>query len=193
MTRHLVLIDLQRIFAEPPSPWAAPRFADIREPVQTLLTAIPDVTWTRFVAPATPRGSWVPYYEQWPFALTPPEHEQYDVVAGLGWTPEADTITATTFGKWGPELADRVGDAELVMAGVSTDCCVLSTALAAADAGTPVVVVTNACAGADDAAHARALAAMALYAPLITLTTTQALTAAADTPPPGRPLPPDPH
>jgi nicotinamidase-related amidase len=54
---------------------------------------------------------------------------------------------------------------------------VLSTALPAADAGVPVQVVTDACAGASDADHDRALAAMALYAPLITLTTTDAVLA----------------
>jgi nicotinamidase-related amidase len=55
----------------------------------------------------------------------------------------------------------------LVLAGVSTDCCVLSTALAAADAGVQVTVVADACAGVDDVAHLRALEAMKLYAPLI--------------------------
>ena len=52
-------------------------------------------------------------------------------------------------------------------AGVSTDCCVLSTAVAAADAGVPVRVVSDACAGADDDSHAKALDLMSLYAPLI--------------------------
>ena len=54
-----------------------------------------------------------------------------------------------------------------MLAGVSTDCCVLSTALAAADAGCTVEVVADACAGSSDEAHERALAAMALYAPQI--------------------------
>jgi nicotinamidase-related amidase len=174
----LVLVDLQRVFGEPGRPWAAPRFDEIRGPVRTLLAAVPPerVTWTRFVAPAEPTGAWVDYYAEWPFALTAPDHEQYDVVPGLGWSPAATTITATTFGKWGPALAERVGADTLVLAGVSTDCCVLSTALPAGDAGTPVVVVTDACAGSDDAAQVRALDAMALYAPLVTLaTSTQVL------------------
>ena len=77
-------------------------------------------------------------------------------------------IDATTFGKWTPELAALVGSGgRLVLAGVSTDCCVLSTALAAADAGVHVTVVSDACAGVDDVAHQRALEAMRLYAPLI--------------------------
>ena len=57
-----------------------------------------------------------------------------------------------------------------MLAGVSTDCCVISTALAAADAGVHVRLATDACAGASVVDHQRALDAMALYAPLIELT-----------------------
>jgi nicotinamidase-related amidase len=178
VSHHLVLVDLQRIFADAGSPWGSTGFDAVRGPVRRLLEVLPEVTWTRFVAPEQPTGAWVAYYDLWPFALTPPDHEQYDVVDGLGWTPSAATLTATTFGKWGPDLAARVGDATLVLAGVSTDCCVLSTALAAADAGVPVLVVTDACAGIDEHTHAQALAAMELYAPLVTLTTSAELAAA---------------
>jgi nicotinamidase-related amidase len=47
---------------------------------------------------------------------------------------------------------------------------VLSTALAAADAGARVRVVADACAGVSPADHERALQAMALYGPLIEVT-----------------------
>ena len=80
------------------------------------------------------------------------------------------TVSEPTFGKWGERLRDVVGaDAHLVLAGVATDCCVLSTALAAADAGCTVEVAAAACAGSSDEAHERALAAMALYAPQVTI------------------------
>ena len=53
----------------------------------------------------------------------------------------------------------------------------LSLIDAAADAGASVTVVTDACAGSTDDNHAKALDVMALYAPLVTLTTTaEALT-----------------
>jgi nicotinamidase-related amidase len=71
----------------------------------------------------------------------------------------------------GPELADRVGAATLLLAGVSTDCCVLSTAVAAADAGVPVQVVADACAGVDGTSHRKALDVLALYAPLVEIVT----------------------
>ena len=171
----LVVVDVQHVFADPGSPWGAPRFAQVHPAIRRLTAAFPGrVVHTRFVAPARPTGAWVPYYEQFPFALQPPDAPLYALVDDPG---DAPVVDASAFGKWGPELAALVGDRPVLLAGVSTDCCVLSTALPAADAGVPVQVVTDACAGASDADHDRALAAMALYAPLITLTTTDAVLA----------------
>ncbi|MCZ2815640.1 cysteine hydrolase family protein [Modestobacter sp. VKM Ac-2984] len=173
--RVLVVVDVQHVFADRDSPWGAPRFAEVHPAIRRLTRAFAGrVVHTRFVAPAEPTGAWVPYYAQFPFALTSPDAPLYALVDDPG---DAPVLDATTFGKWGPELGALVGAGPLVLAGVSTDCCVLSTALPAADAGVPVQVVTDACAGASDADHDRALAAMALYAPLITLTTTDAVLA----------------
>lgn len=167
----LVAVDLQPVFADPGSPWAAPRFAEALPVVRELAEAAgPDRTvLTRFVAPERPSGAWVPYYADWPFALQPPDAPAYAVVPELAdLAARAAVVTATTFGKWGPDLAAlvRPGDTMLLV-GVSTDCCVLSTALAAGDAGVAVRVVAEGCAGSDDTAHERALDAMRLYAPLV--------------------------
>ena len=168
--RHLVVVDMQRVFADPASGWATPGFAAILPTgAARVRTCAPEVTFTRFVAPARPEGAWVDYYAQWPFALQPADAPLWDVVPELG--PTGPTVDATTFSKWGAELTARVGSARLVLAGVSTDCCVLSTAVAAADAGVPVQVVADACAGVDDDSHRKALEVMALYAPLITVVT----------------------
>ena len=184
--RHLAVIDMQRVFAEPASPWFTPRFAEVVEPIRRLVTAFGGrVTFTRFVAPEVPAGAWQRYYEQWPFALQPPDAPIYELADGMtrgddppnppaphsGSFAPARTLDATTFGKWGPELAGEVGDGGLVLAGVSTDCCVLSTALAAADAGVPVQVVADACAGVNDETHRQALDIMRLYAPLVEVVT----------------------
>jgi nicotinamidase-related amidase len=167
-TGVLAVIDMQRVFAEPGSPWFVPRYARARTGIRRLLPAFGDrVVFTRFVAPEKPEGSWQPYYQQWSFALQPPESRIWELSDEFGDTA-AGTLDATTFGKWTPELAERVGaGGQLVLAGVSTDCCVLSTALAAADAGVHVAVVSDACAGVDDGAHQRAIEVMQLYAPLI--------------------------
>jgi len=167
----LAVIDMQRVFGEPGSPWLAPRFAEIVEPVRRLAEALaPKVVFTRFVAPAVPHGAWRQYYEQWPFALQPPGARIYELADPFA-AMAGPTVDATTFGKWGPKLAARAGQGPLVLAGVSTDCCVLSTALAAADDGIAVRVVGDACAGVDDESHAHALHILGLYSPLVEVVT----------------------
>ena len=171
LSGHLVVIDMQRVFADPGGEWATPRFGEILPRVADLVAATKHVTFTRFVAPTTPKGSWVRYYERFPFALRPADDRMWDVVDGIGATPDR-TIAATTFGKWSHRLAARVGDATLVLAGVSTECCVVATAVAAADSGARVQVVTDACAGASDASHASALQVLEWFAPQVELVTT---------------------
>lgn len=176
MTRPwLVAIDLQPVFGDPASPWAAPEFERAAANTARLAAAFGDrVVFTRYVAPAEPVGAWVPYFEQWPFALLPPDDPMYALDARFG--EPARVETRETFGKWDAGLAAAVeGSGELVLAGVSTDCCVLSTALAAADAGIWVRVAADACAAPSDADQERALVTMGMYAPLIEITTVDAI------------------
>ncbi|MGY1827359.1 MULTISPECIES: cysteine hydrolase family protein [unclassified Blastococcus] len=166
----LVVVDLQHVFGEQDSPWTAPRFEEVRPRIRRLVDAFGErVVWTRFVAPAEPVGAWKEYYAKYDFALQPPDAHCYQLVEDPGTHPVVD---ATTFGKWGPELAAVVGEGPLTVAGVATDCCVVSTVLPAADAGVHVRVVTDACAGAGDEEHERALRLMAGYAPLVSFATT---------------------
>lgn len=177
----LAVIDMQRVFGDEGSPWLAPRFAEVVPAVRRLVQAHrergDDVVFTRFVAPEEPTGSWRPYYDVWRFALQPPQAPLWQVVDDLADLVDR-TVEATTFSKW-DQLAEAVGpQGRLVLCGVSTDCCVLSTALAAADAGAQVVVAADACAGVDDESHAKALHVMGLYAPLVEVVGTQELLAA---------------
>jgi nicotinamidase-related amidase len=176
----LAVIDMQNVFADPASGWFTPGFSQIVQPARRLAEAFAGRTvFTRFLAPAEPRGGWRSYYQQWPFALKPAQWEGYRLIEALD-RPGLVTMDTCTFGKWTPRLAELVGDeGELVLAGVSTDCCVLSTAVAAADAGIRVLVVAQACAGLDDISHQRALDTMAMYAPLIEVVQLADLLAAA--------------
>jgi nicotinamidase-related amidase len=167
----LVAIDMQNVFASPSSGWFTPKFADAAAVIEHMLPAFGDrVIFTRFVAPAYPVGAWVSFYQEWPFALVAESDPIYDLVAPFAETART-TVTETTFRKWGAGLERAFGDsAEMVLTGIATDCCVLSTALAAADAGVRVSVVADASAGSTDANYQRALDVMALYGPLITIT-----------------------
>ncbi|GII32698.1 cysteine hydrolase family protein [Planotetraspora mira] len=168
----LAVIDMQRVFGEPSSEWFTPRFAETVGPIKELTGAFGSrVTFTRFIAPDRPEGAWREYYSRWPFALQPPDARIYELVDDFG-DGAGPTLDATTFGKWTPELAEAVGPGgRLVVAGVSTDCCVLSTVVAAADAGVEVLVVSDACAGMTDESHRQALDIMALYGPLVRVVT----------------------
>jgi nicotinamidase-related amidase len=168
---------MQVIFGEPTSKWFTPEYARASAEIERLLPAFGDRTiFTRFVAPATPVGAWVPYYELWPFALVPDDDRLYELTSPFAGTPRVET--RPTFGKWDAAFAAAMhGSTEMVITGVSTDCCVISTALAAADAGVHVRVAADACAGLSPADHRRALDAMALYAPLIEITTVDAVLA----------------
>jgi hypothetical protein len=83
---------------------------------------------------------------------------------------DPDDLLHVGAGAGGPGRA-----ATILLAGVSTDCCVLSTATAAADAGVPVQVVADACAGVDEASHRKTLEVLALYAPLVEIVTSAEL------------------
>ncbi len=175
----LAVIDMQRVFGEPGSAWLAPRFSEIVSPIAALVEAFaPRVVFTRFIAPEVPAGAWQRYYQAWPFALQPPDAPIYQLVDEFA-AAAGPTLDAMTFSKWGPDLAARVGaGGRLILAGVSTDCCVLSTALAAADDGVAVQVVADACAGVDDASHQKALDILGLYAPLVEVVSVAGLLAA---------------
>jgi nicotinamidase-related amidase len=172
----LVVIDMQAVFASPESPWRTSGFDAIVDNIRTLAALFGrHVVFTRFVSPEEPQGAWRDYYDQWSFALVPDSAPIYDLVETLPHRGRP-VVSRTSFGKWDDlpgSLREVTGGAEnLVLTGVSTDCCVLSTALAAADAGVQVVVVHDACAGVSAADHRRALDAMRLYAPLITVAST---------------------
>ncbi|MCL2788415.1 MAG: cysteine hydrolase [Micrococcales bacterium] len=175
----LGVIDMQVVFADPRAPWHMPGFSRLIDPIEALITAYsPRVVFTRFVSPApdAPTGAWKPYYEDWPFALQPPTDPLWDLVPEFvedaahtrGIDGSGGTYSATTFSKWGPELAHLLGpEGRLVLCGVSTDCCVLSTALAAADAGVRVDVVTQATTGSTPESTQQALGILALFHPHI--------------------------
>src|SRR6266508_1427971 len=170
----LVVIDMQRVFGEPSSPWYTPGFGTVVEPVRRLVAAFGDrVAFTRFLVPEVPEGSWTGYYELWPFAREPGAAPLLDLVAPFAGGP-CPLVEKPTFSKWGPELRALSGESRtLVLCGVATDCCVTAPAVAAADAGMYVRVVADACRGADDAAHERALAVMAGFPPQIEVTTVE--------------------
>jgi nicotinamidase-related amidase len=181
MATWLMIIDMQRIFGEPASEWFTPGYASVSAGIQRLLGAFESrVCLTRFLAPEQPTGVWIDYYEEWPFALNAVNAPLYELSEEFKSIP-ATMVDRTTFGKWDAEVARNLGyPAEIVLTGVTTDCCVLSTALQAADAGVHVIVAADACAGVTERDHQRALDTMALYGPLIHIAEVDSILATID-------------
>lgn len=174
-TAQLVVIDMQAAFRRP-GQWHVPRYDEAAAQIGRLIAAVGDPLFTRFVPDPSEQGSWRAYYDRWDQMRLPPEDALWDV--DLSGYDGGATLDLPTFGKWGQAMAEQVPvGGELILAGVATDCCVLSTALAAADAGRFVTVVTDACAGQDDAAHEGAVAMMSLLAPMVRLATCDELLA----------------
>ncbi|MGY5766470.1 cysteine hydrolase family protein [Brachybacterium sp. DNPG3] len=213
----LVVVDPQRIFADPGSDWCSPFFADALPVIQGLAGAVgPERTLlTRWLPTADRRTAWGDYFRAWPFADVPADDPLYALVDGVAGLSAHPSVDEPTFGKWGPQLAARVGapfgaddgaartaddgtsriaddgadDAaapravpHLLVTGVSTDCCVITTVLAAADAGLRVTVVTDAVAHSTAADGAAALQVMGLFPPQVDLRTSTEVLAALDVP-----------
>src|SRR5690625_4322820 len=155
----LLVVDPQRIFADPASDWASsvvpPAMTRSRRPATR--GAPEPALGRRGHPPADRSAGWGDYFRAWPFADAPasrPLDEPVDEARELSAHP---TIDEPTFGKWGPQLAEIVGPhPHLLLTGVSTDCCVITTALAAADAGARLSVVQDACAASTAAEIGRA-------------------------------------
>lgn len=178
----LVVIDAQLIFADPAtSEWGSPMFDAALPQIKALRSGFgADRTiLTRWVPGTDRSGSWGAYFERWPFADRSGTDPIFDLITpAAGWSSRR-TLDVSTFGKWGEGLTRVTGDQPtLVLAGVSTDCCVISTALPAVDSGATVVVAADACAGSTEEDHDAALKVMGLYAPQITVADSPAVLAA---------------
>jgi nicotinamidase-related amidase len=170
-TEWLLVIDMQRAFADPPSPWAADDFYSILPRIERLIAGYDGrVVLTRYVPPTPLTGAWIGYYAMFPSLLLPENDPAWNLkVAAGGLRVE----TRATFSKWDAAMAAVVGpESGVAVCGVATECCVLGTVLAAVDHGRSVRVFTDACAGGTLAAHEQTIAVLNGFAPLVTLTTT---------------------
>jgi nicotinamidase-related amidase len=168
-TDWLVVVDMQHVFADPTSPWFTSGFASAAERIATLVPRFGRrVAFTRFVPPSAIEGSWADYYRRWNFAADPANAELWQLVPPWRGYERIDTHR---FSKWGAELRALTGPAAtFVLCGVSTDCCVLMTALAAVDDGAFVRVVADACGAKTPEVHEGALSLLRTRAPQLTIT-----------------------
>lgn len=180
----LLIVDPQWIFADPSSQWGSAFFPAAMANIARLAEAVgPERTLiTRWLPTADRATAWGDYFRAWPFADVPAEDARYDLVEAARGLSAHPTIDEPTFGKWGPQLAARVGwpanpRTHLLVTGVTTDCCVISTVLPAADAGVRLTVVTDGVAHSAAENGPPALHTMSLFPPQVDLrSTAQVLT-----------------
>ena len=171
----LVVVDMQELFRDPSSPWFVPGFDELERPIARLEEAFGErVVHTRFMLPPTIAGSWASYYERFD-AVTHPENGKWFELADPYRARASSILERPVFNAWGDRLRTLAGDpATLVLCGVATDCCVISTALPAADDGAFVRIVDDACRGSSAEAHTAAVSVLGGYAPQIEITTVDA-------------------
>lgn len=165
----LVVVDIQHVFTDPASGWYAQGCSEAVSVITELQQHFVGRTvYTRFVRDPDEVGGWRDYYDAWPQFRLPPTDSGWEL--SMPVPNGAAVIDEPTFSKWTASLKHVIGDADVVLCGVATECCVLSTAFAAADEGRSVQVVADACAGASASVHEAALAVMMqASAPLITV------------------------
>ena len=173
----LVVVDMQDVFRDPESPWSTPSFEAAMTGVDRLLDGFGDrARFTRFVPPATMPGSWGPYYETFADVLREDRADWWELSVPYRALAQGgpEPVTRSTFSAWDERLRDAAGEpATLVLCGVATDCCVISTALAAVDGGAFVRLASDACGGSSDAAHDAAITVMGAYAPQIEISSVE--------------------
>lgn len=174
----LMVIDTQEAFEHADSDWAVPGYSELVDGIERLVSAFGDrVVLTRFVGSDDLVGSWIPYYQRWPRMAVPDGESMWNLTVAA--SESARVLTRSTFSKWDNQLAALVpSTSPLYVCGVATESCVLSTAIAAADAGRSVFLITDACRGSSEELHVAALTVMESYAPMIQLVDLQSVASA---------------
>lgn len=163
---HLV-VDMQELFRSHPD-WGSDSLSTIVPPIQRLLRARPESAYfSRFLPPAQAEhaiGAWQRYYRRWHrVTLERMDPSLVDVVAELR--------------PWAQRLVDKIGYSAmtnadfrrlattapghcLILTGVETDVCVLSTVMEAMDLGLRVIIAADAVASSVAECHGLALQIM---------------------------------
>jgi nicotinamidase-related amidase len=161
-----VVVDMQRVFAEP-TDWHVAALADVLPSILALVQAHPhQCLFTRFVTPPTiaeASGDWQRFYARWPSVLRDRmDATMLDLIEPLArLVPPAEAVDKKTYSAF-PSTAflgalSRRDARTLVLSGVETDVCVLATALDAVDRGLHVVVAADAVASSSPSGHRAAL------------------------------------
>ena len=163
----LLVIDMQNAYTAD-GPWTCPNMARATEQIIALIESgrFSEVVFTRFDAPQDPVGTWKDYNvinrevneDEWMNEMVPelaPYLTQYSVFSKSTYS----SMTVQEIREAAEQCTARGGS--VVLTGVVSECCVLSTAFEAIDLGCPVIYITDACAGCSDDLEVAAVSVLA--------------------------------
>ena len=152
---------MQNIFDGRYSKWEVPGFKFLVPKIQNVIKNFKYVTFTKFEPQKKQRGSWVDYYEKFPFALTC-SPKNYDLVFDVEPSGQHHIFSTHSFGKYA-EFPEQT----VYLCGVATCCCILSTALLLADQGKSVKIIQDLCADSSEEAHVKGIDMLKKFSPMI--------------------------
>ena len=155
-------IDMQRIFLES-GPWFCSEGLRILEPIKRIIQQFPKNSWfSRFMTPKNPEefsNSWRRYYKHWEVVT---QERIEPAVMDIHPTLLKESIQPKVFEKYtydtfkNPDLNNALKDnsvSTLILTGVETDVCVLTTALSGVDLGYRVIMASDAMTSSDIKTH----------------------------------------
>ena len=172
----LLVIDMQNVYTKGQE-WACEGVEAASASILRLLNSqMPEqVIFTRYLAAEHPEGVWKEYNEM-NAAVNTDAWLNEMMPEFLPWVKTHPVYTKSVYSSFAiPEVRDLAKHASrIVISGVVAECCVLSTALSAIDAGCKVIYLTDAVAGLNATSQKEAENILSYLSPLHTeLMTTQ--------------------
>lgn len=145
------------------TPWQAPWARRVMPAIIGLVEHAPSRTlFSRFIPArntAEAPGTWRRYFERWEqMTLNHLPADQVELVPELAaYAPPASVVDKRTYSPWhdgrlAPALSAK-GVTTLIISGLETEVCVLSTLLGAVDYGFRVIIATDAVCSSTDETH----------------------------------------
>lgn len=140
----LLIIDMQNVFLK--GEWGVPSMTRAEENILKLAERYPILAKTRHLSARDPIGTWARYNAQWGYLDEDPwNFELTERIGGLEG-PVFEKYTYSAFSN--PKLLDLSAQFDrVILTGVQTEFCVLSTMLDGVDRGIDLIFVPDACAG----------------------------------------------
>lgn len=152
----LLVIDMQNAYTEE-GPWTCPNIGRAAERITALIESgrFEQIIFTRFDAPKEPVGTWADYNEI-NREVNEDAYMNEMIPSMQAYAEKYPLYSKSTYSSMTvPEIRKAAEDCtargnSVVLTGVVSECCVLSTAFEAIDMGCPVIYVSDACAGSND-------------------------------------------